>query len=140
LVPGGIEKVVEDIRKINPFAGIETTTFCKFDFELKKISITKFYLGEVKSLPRPDVNSMVIKSGKKVSHDSLQVFLKNWTSRAYRIKGFVNLTNGKTVAVQCTAETVELQYVEKTFSPTELIAISDQFTLREWNKAFKELS
>lgn len=139
LVPGGKENVVEEIRKINPFAKMETTTFCNFNFELKNESLTKFYYSEVKAMPRPDVNSMVIKSGKKVSHDSLQEFLENWTSKAYRIKGFVNLTNGKTVAVQCTTKTVELQDIEKTFSPTELIAISDQFTLREWNKAFKEL-
>lgn len=139
LVPDGVEKVVIEIQKINPFARIETTTFCNFNFDLKRSSMTKFYLGEETTLARPDVNSMVIKSGKKVSQDSLKEFLENWTSKAYRIKGFVNLTNGKTVAVQCTAKTIELQDIEKVFSPTELIAISDQFTLREWNKAFKDL-
>ncbi len=140
LVQNGVDNILGEIRKINPFAKIEKTTFCNFDFELKDGAKTKFYFGEVKSMPRPDVNSMVIKSGKKVKQASLQEFLENWTSKAYRIKGFVNLVDGKTVAVQCTTKTVELLETENAYQPTELIAISDQFSLRDWNKAFKELN
>jgi hypothetical protein len=51
----------------------------------------------------------------------------------------VNLKEGKTAAVQCTFNIVEIVEIENDFHPTELIAISDQFTLREWNRAFKEL-
>lgn len=139
LATNGVENTVDEIRKINPFARIEKTTFCNFDFELKNNAITKIYFGEINSMPRPDVNSMVIKSNKKVTQESLQKFLESWTSKAYRIKGFVNLLNGKTVAVQCTTKTVELMETENAFRPTEIVAISDEFTLREWNSAFKEL-
>jgi hypothetical protein len=30
--------------------------------------------------------------------------------------------------------------IENDFHPTELVAISDQFTLREWNHSFKEFA
>jgi len=139
LVPDGLKNIVEEIKRINPFARIEQTTYCNFNFELKNSAITKFYFGEMKAMPRPDVNSMVIKSSKKVSIESLSEFLETWTSKAYRIKGFVNLINGKTVAVQCTTKTIELLETENAYRPTEIIAISDEFTLREWNKAFKEI-
>ena len=69
----------------------------------------------------------------------LQEFLSEWAAKAYRIKGYINLQGGETVAVQCTFSDVKLIKVEDSFHPTELIALTDQFTLREWNKAFKAL-
>ncbi len=159
LLEAGTEPVRAEIKKANPFAEIRETTFCNIDFELGNSAINKFYFGEIKSLPRPSlgnsainkfyfgeikslprpsVNSMVIKSGRKLSRISLELFLNDWAPKAYRIKGFVNLKEGKTVAVQCTFNTVEIVEIENDFHPTELIAISDQFTLREWNQAFKD--
>jgi len=138
LIETGIDSIRAEIKKANPFAEIRETTFCNIDFELGNSAINKFYFGEIKSLPRPSVNSMVIKSGRKLSRISLELFLNDWAPKAYRIKGFVNLKEGKTAAVQCTFNTVEIVEIENDFHPTELIAISDQFTLREWNQAFKD--
>ncbi len=90
-------------------------------------------------MPRPDINSMVIKSGRKISRQSLEMFLKKWATKAYRIKGFVNLKEGKTAAIQCTFDSVEIIEIENAFHPTEIVALSDQFTLKEWNNAFKEI-
>ncbi|VAW13026.1 hypothetical protein MNBD_BACTEROID01-135, partial [hydrothermal vent metagenome] len=46
----------------------------------------------------------------------------------------------ETTAVQCTFNQVNIKTISKSFHPTELIAISEEFTLREWNKSFKEYS
>jgi G3E family GTPase len=139
LVETGIDLIRAEIKKANPFAEIRETTYCNIDFELGNSAIKKLYFGEIKSLPRPSVNSMVIKTGRKISKKSLEFFLNEWAPKAYRIKGFVNLKEGKTAAVQCTIGSVEIVEIANDFHPTELIAISDQFTLREWNQAFKEL-
>ena len=136
----GIEQIRESIKKINPFAEIRETTFCRFDVELKDKSLEKFYQENEKALPGPDVNSMVIKSGRKISEDDLHTFLNQWASKAYRIKGFVNLKNGNTVAVQCTFDSVELRETERSFQSSELVAISDKFTLREWNRSFRHFA
>jgi G3E family GTPase len=140
LVKTGTEQIRAEIKKANPFAEIRETTFCNIDFELGNSAINKFYFGELKAMLRPDVNSMVIKSGRKLSRNSLELFLNEWAPKAYRIKGFVNLKDGKTAAVQCTFDSVQITEIENDFHPTELVAISDQFTLREWNKTFKALS
>jgi G3E family GTPase len=140
LVENGLDSIREEIKKANPFAEIRETTFCNIDFELGNSAINKFYFGEMKTMPRPEVNSMVIKSGRKLSRNSLELFLKQWAPKAYRIKGFVNLKEGKTAAVQCTFDLVEIVEIENAFHPTELVAISNRFTLREWSQAFKELS
>ena len=139
LVENGLENIRMEIKKSNPFAEIRETTFCNIAFELGNSAINKFYFGELKTMARPDINSMVIKSGKKISLNSLKTFLNDWASKAYRIKGFVNLKEGKTAAVQCTFDSVEIIEIENDFHPTEIVALSDQFTLREWNRAFKEL-
>ncbi len=139
LAEHGIIRIKEEIKKINPFAEILKSTFCDIDFELRNSAVNKFYFGEMKAMARPNVNSMVIKSTRKMSQVSLEKFLSQWSPKAYRIKGFANLTEGKTVAIQCTRASVEITKTDNGFHPTELIAISDQFTLREWHKAFKEI-
>ena len=139
LLDGGLESIETEIKKINPFAEIKQSSFCAIDFELGNSAINKFYFGEVKTMPRPDVNSMVIKTARQVSKESLQLFLNEWAPKAYRIKGFVKLAENKSVAVQCTFDSVEIIKVDDGFHPTELVALTDQFTLREFNKAFKVL-
>ncbi|HSO85318.1 MAG TPA: CobW family GTP-binding protein [Draconibacterium sp.] len=140
LIKTGTEQIRAEIKKANPFAEIRETTFCEIDYELGNSAVNKFYFGELKSMPRPDVNSMVIKSGRKLTRSSLEHFLNNWAPKAYRIKGYVNLKEGKTAAIQCTFSSVEIIEIADDFHPNELVAISDQFTLREWNHAFKELT
>jgi G3E family GTPase len=134
------EEIKTEIHKINPFAEFRESIFCAVDFEMGKIFSNKIYFTEVKPLPRPEINSMVIKSGKKITPENLEIFLNEWAPKAYRIKGFVNLTNGKTVAVQCTFGSVETIKTETSFQNSELIALTDEFTLREWSQAFRNMN
>ncbi len=140
LTPEGTTSVREEIKKANPFAQIRESVFCDIDFETGNQALNKFYFGEMKALARPDVNSMVIKSNRKVSKSSLELFLNDWSPKAYRIKGYINLKNGKTAAVQCTMSSTLIIEMANDFGVNELIAISDQFSLHEWNKAFREMN
>jgi len=140
LLKNGCEPLKKEIKNINPFAEIKETMFCNANFEIGHPALDKFYSAIEKPLARPDISSMVIKSQKRISEGSLKQFLNAWSPKAIRIKGFANLTTGKSVAVQCIFGSVELSETEVLSSPAELIAISSEFTLREWHKAFKELS
>ncbi len=135
---GNSATIQEEIEKINPFAEILFSEFCSIDFNPGSIARNKIYFEEVKAMPRPEINSMVIKSGRKPTRESLYEFLQNWAPEAFRIKGFVNLKEGQTVAVQCTFGTIEIKQTENQYNPTELVALTDKFTLREWNKSFRE--
>jgi G3E family GTPase len=134
------ENIEADVKAINPFAQIHFTTYCDVNFKSDSKTRQKFYFGETKTLARPDINSMVIKSGRKISEENFHAFLKHWAPKAYRIKGFVNLKEGKTIAVQCTFDSVELIETKHSFHPTELIAISDSFSLHEWNRSFRQFA
>lgn len=131
------DDIANEIQKMNPFAGISTTTFCNADFNPGDAPESKFYFARSEPLARPEINSMVIKSGRKLSKDALLRFLNEWAPKAYRIKGYVNLKENTTLAVQCVFSNVELTEVANNFHPTELVALSDQFTLKQWNQSYK---
>jgi G3E family GTPase len=131
------EKVAEEIRKMNPFAEIKLTVFCDAEFETGQISIQKIYPEQANPLDRPDINAMVIKSGRKLSRVNMNEFLKEWAPKTYRIKGYINLKDGETVAVQCVFGKIEIRETKPGFHPTELVALSDKFSLRDWNHSFK---
>ena len=129
----------EEIRQINPYAHISNTCFCDIEFEPLKTAGTKFFFNLPKPMSRPEINSMVLKTGRKPGRSSLENFLKEWAPKAYRIKGFVNTKDKKTLAVQCIFDTVELTETEFWPGITELIALTDKFTLREWNNSFRKI-
>ncbi len=138
LAGDSIPSLKEAVGKINPFAAIAETTFCNVDLAFDISHIPKYYFDSTQPLERPAINSMVIKSGKKISLPALELFIGCWKDRAYRIKGFVNLTDGTTLAIQCTFDQIEIRKVNDINGPTELIALSDQFTLHEWNRSFRD--
>jgi len=70
--------------------------------------------------------------------EQLRAFLEKWAPQSYRIKGFVNTKDGKTLAVHCTFEKVEISSLENYFGNTELVALTNQFNIREWNRSFRE--
>jgi len=133
-----VDELKAEIRKMNPFAEISATTFCDAVFYPGVAAVSKFYPDLANPLARPEVNSMVIKSGKKISGNSLIQFLNEWAPKAYRIKGYVNLKEGQTLAVQCVFGKIEFSPVSHNFHPTELVALTDQFSLNDWNQSFKE--
>ncbi len=129
-----------EIKKRNPFAEIKESVYCNIDFDVEKTPVSKFYMGSEKAMGRPQVQSMVLKSGRRLNPESLNTFLQKWAPKAFRIKGFVNTKDNKTLAVQCTFGQIELSETDTLFGPSELVALTDQFTLREWNRSFKALS
>jgi G3E family GTPase len=91
-------------------------------------------------LPRPEVSSLVIKTTRKIDESHLSGFLNEWAPLSYRIKGFVQLSNGSTVAVHATPGQSEIRQAAYWSGPTELMAITDCYTLREWNRSFREFA
>lgn len=131
------QAITGEVKKLNPFAEIRESVWCNVDLPLADRALSKYYPDLTGSMTRPEVNSMVIKSGRKIDKKSLESFLQQWAPLAYRIKGFVNTADGKTFSVQCVFDNIELIESEVFYGPSELIAISGVFTFHEWNKSFK---
>ena len=140
LLRNGVEELRNEIEKVNPFAEIREACYCNTGFETDILPKGKFYLDKAEPMNRPEIHSMVIKSTRKLSGSATEDFFHEWAPRAYRIKGFVNLKSGDTLAVQCTFGDVGLKSVGKSYHPTELVALTTEFTLREWNSSFRAFS
>jgi G3E family GTPase len=140
LAGDAVQEIKEYVRQINPFAVIKTTTFCKIDFQPDILPVSRFFAVLEKPLPRPDVFSMVLKTTRIISENRLAEFLRKWAPLSYRIKGFARVADSTTVAVQCTPGQIDIQSVSFWPGPTEMIALTDQFTLHEWNQSFREFA
>ncbi len=139
LADGEIPELTAAIKAINPFAEIYPTTWCQIPFHPEKLPGLRFMPMQSSSLSRPDIHSMVLKTTRTIKEEKLKHFLGIWSPLAYRIKGYVRLDEDITVSVQCVSGQVEIRPVTWWPGPTELIALTDQFTLREWNRSFGEI-
>lgn len=140
LAPDKTTSLKIEAERLNPYAIIRETTFCNIEFEPIKTAAPKFYFDLPEPMKRPGINSMVIKTNRKPDSSDLEIFLKEWAPKSYRIKGFVNTKDKKTLAVQCAFDSVEMKETKAFFGSTELVALTDQFTLHEWNRAFKKIT
>ncbi len=133
-----VPEIVKLIRELNPFAEIHSTTYCKIPFQLFRVPVSRFYRDIPGIMGRPKINSMVLKSSRRISALNLRKFLNRWSPDAYRIKGYAATFDEGLVAVQCIREQVEIHPVNFASGITELIALTDQFSLLEWNRSFRQ--
>jgi G3E family GTPase len=135
-----VGQVEQEVKEMNPFATIKRTVHCNIEFDPESMPVQKFYLDSVKPMERPDIHSMVIKSSRKSTPEQVMQFLRQWAPLSYRIKGYINLKNGSTLAVQCVYDTIEVKEMAGSFYSTEMIALTGRFTLREWNQSFRGIT
>jgi len=133
-----VPEIVKSVKAINPFAEIVPTVYCKIPFTSEKLPVVRYFPVSTTALPKPDIHSMVIKTTRTIPEAKLQKFLELWSPLAYRIKGYVAVENSVTLAVQCLPGQIEVKPVDYWPGPTELIALTDKFTLHEWNRSFRK--
>lgn len=144
----GDKKIIEEqIKSLNPYAEISATSFCDINLN---ISFKKFSAGPLatkradefshyESSEKPNLGSAVIRSNKKISQPNLEQFLREYEQKVYRLKGYVNLENGNTMAVQsCFGETHILEAANYA-GPTEIIALGPEIKAGEFSKKFRAL-
>lgn len=123
-------------RKANPFADIITTSYCRVPFRERFLRKPRFFPDTVEALARPEVSTLVLKSTRPLPEERVPGFLAEWASRAYRIKGFIMVTGGRLLAVECTPEQTRIRPVDHSPGITELIALTDRFSGKEWEESF----
>jgi len=145
---GDIHEIENQISLLNPFAKISQTSFCDVNLNDAFAEFTTEPVvqkradefSQFKSSDRPNLGSAVIRSNKKISQQHLALFLKEYKKKAYRLKGYVNMEDGKTVAVQsCFGETQILEQANYV-GPTEIIAIGPGINPLTFSKQFRSLS
>lgn len=123
LVPDQVESVMISVRKINPFAYIERSSFCLINFTDQKNHFK--YFREMKNMEssRSDLQSVVIKSGRVIKSEKLKKFINSVKSDFIRCKGYVNIDMDQKVAVQGTFDDYTINQIDWFPGPSELVGI-----------------
>ena len=131
------QEVEAMVKKINPFAKFHQSEYCKVKIEELFQETSKRFKLIPKSLGKPDIQSFVFKSTKALSASSVEKFLKELSLKMIRVKGYLILDNGKTIAVQFSGNNLELQEVERTIKQTELVAMGFETNYEEVKKLYE---
>jgi len=132
------ENLMNEMKQMNPFARIFTTSYCRIAIDFNTIAVPAILKTGQESSGRPGIHSMVIRSHRHFSENSLQQFLSEWSPRAYRIKGYATLGDNRSVVVQSVMGDIETFPAPGWNEGTELIALTDGFSLNEWNSSFRQ--
>ncbi|MBD3315108.1 MAG: hypothetical protein GF344_04930 [Chitinivibrionales bacterium] len=142
-----IADVEERIRDLNPFATVSHTTYGRVPLQ----DMFAPLIGDpaavrrarehaaVEAAKRPPVESTAVRSTKPVEREALVKFLNAFAADAYRIKGFVNISDGTTVAVQCTFNNIEIESIEGRLGPTELVALGEGLDTESFASSFRRI-
>ncbi len=120
-----IHGVVETIKKLNPFAQILCGSFAQIDLNTVKKALTFLPAGDQSSAGRPNLDSLVIKTTRKITRAGLDTFIATIKEKCIRCKGFVNLREEKTLFVQGVFDDYSITEVAQTNRPSELILIGN---------------
>jgi len=143
LFKGDIKKLHEKIKELNPFTEINETTYGNIPEGIflnepaNKSKAASRFVGQ-DSEGRPDIKTSVLRTNDRVSEENLQAFLSEIKPGSIRIKGYLNLDNGKVMAVQSVYEQMELKSIKNYQGPSELILFNDNISVRELRNIFKK--
>lgn len=133
--------LTEQIKKWNPYAEILKTSYCKIQFDDifsdDGVNPKRKILPSVKSGNKPDMGVSFLRLHEKISKEQLIKFINEIMPTSQRIKGFVHLKDGSTLAVQTVYNHFEYSEMEKYDGRTELIIFNDQFSPRKLQKMYK---
>ena len=136
-----LSEIRRKILVINPFAKIVETSYCAIEF-LQGIAfhLPVSIIGTEKNenAGRPDIGSAVIKCIKSISTENLDLFIRKYSLITYRIKGYVDTTNGP-VAVQTSFGQIEIKPVVDNHYHTELVIIGPDIDQKISQQEFEYL-
>lgn len=142
--PDELNTLETEIKKINPFAGVQNSRFCTVNIEnlftpLCSIPVAEKCADKNASRQpsgRPDLDIAVLKTGRKISKDKLDQFIHEFLPTTYRIKGFVNISQNGVVAVQTVFNKYDTKEIENYTDMTQLIAMGENLNATGFSKKF----
>lgn len=138
--PEEINASEETIRELNPGCEIQQTVYGRANDAVQKITgLNHFYLVNRKPpAGSSGLKTAVVRSVKKISPASLDRFLTLVLPHTLRLKGFVNLDDGRTVMIQAVCEEKTITNYSPYNGPSQVIAIGETLDPHAFSAAFRE--
>lgn len=141
LAGDAIPEIEFRIKALNPFANIIKTSFCHIDFNEgfsfhPPVGLAVSAKEEISG--KPDVESLVVKTTKRISAANLLLFIDKWSKTTFRIKGYVQTEEGA-VAVQTSFERVEILQLPVYSYPTQIVVLGQKLSDKAIQQEFESL-
>lgn len=135
--------IQKEIKQMNPFAEIITAVYANIpwaqclstDSSMGRAAIR--YKGK-ESAGQPDIKCCVLRSHDTLDEKMVRSFIEKLQLSCPRIKGFLNLTNGKVVTIHSVYDHLEIKMLDSYQGPTELIAFGENISITNLRKRFRE--
>ncbi len=126
LFGGDLGRLRKQLTDLNPFAEITETTHCRVDPSLLLKTADHPHKAAARfkgkrSAGRPPVKVSVLRTHDKMTHNGLTAMVSALQKDCYRIKGFVNMTDGRVMGIHSVFETTDYQEISSYAGPTELV-------------------
>ncbi|MCW0481795.1 CobW family GTP-binding protein [Gaoshiqia sediminis] len=121
LVGDKLAEIVAQVKSVNPFARVVSTSYGVVDPAGAKRALNLF--PQEDPLGRPDIQSVVIRSNREISPEKLHEFVARIRQNCFRCKGFVKLEGGNFVFAQGVFSDFTTETVPAFTGPTELVLI-----------------
>lgn len=137
-----VDAIKTELRALNPNAEMISTSFAKVDWEALTVNedakgaAAKRYRGR-DSGGRPDIRACVLRTHDKISESQLKAFVNDLHSQCVRIKGHVNLQDGRVLSVHAVYGTMDFVVLDNYAGPSELIAFGYNLKSAELRRKFK---
>lgn len=142
LYDGDLGAITKKVRSLNPHAEILTATHANVDWpalfsdRTANNSAANRYAGN-ESASRPEMSTCVLRTHDKVDRDGLERFLDSMRKDSPRIKGLLNMKDGKSVSFQTVFEQVVIEEIADYAGPSELIVFGENLTVRDVRQRFR---
>jgi len=117
--------VVDEVKRINPFAMVIPATHAQVDIQNLKKALKMFPAG-LESGPqstRPDLESVVIKTAREIDPGKLKAFTDRIKGQTIRCKGYVKIRGGELVFLQGVYDEFSVSPAPGTPGITELVIL-----------------
>jgi G3E family GTPase len=118
-----VEKTLDAVSRINPFAVIHRTVFAKISFDIRRNKSRLFPALETSESCRSDLQSVVIRSNRMIPMEKLVTFIESVRQGFIRCKGYVNTGTREKTLVQGVYDDYTFSSVEWFAGVTELVGI-----------------
>lgn len=142
LFTGELSDLHDAITQLNPYAELIPTQYAEVEwsrfesFTQKKTLAAKRFVG-VESEGRPTIKACVLRTHDKISENGLREFIVSLQAQCPRMKGFINLLDGRMVSVHSVYDTLEVTEIHDYMGPTEFIAFGEGIDLPLIRSSFK---
>ncbi len=134
-----VEPVLEAVKKINPFAIVEQTSFGHIGFEGNRNPFRFFPSWESTESCRPDLQSVVIKTNRIIGRQELTEFIELVKPDFIRCKGFANTGKNQKVIIQGVYDDYSVKPVDWFAGSTEIVGIGRFSKQKNFTEIFESL-